>query len=266
MAGRETSAGPSTGLDVNHILWGISRFDIAPHKIFRLAANFEGGTTPTISTWSDTQIVSARMSWIEIPQDPFIQHGYNSTETRDMYHQTGPGDKFWDFPITFSPRYNGTPNVVCWLTVLDADNGTNLRIDSHAIDVNSEGCTIRIKTWADSKLYKVGFGWLAHPQDHPAVYAATHAFHKRGIFGGGPNRVENNAGKIIHLPGAMQRQRAPPTVAAFVKGFDNDRDKYHRLDTSADKITKQKMTARATSWSDTNMYYAGGTYIAVAME
>lgn len=255
------------GIESNNILWGISRFDIESNENLRLQSSLRDGTTPEIKTWGQTRVINALVSWIELPSDPLIQYGYSSTDGRDMCHNRTPGDHDWDFEVKFSRAYDSIPEVVCWLTYLDIDNCANTRIDVSAVCIRKDSCTVRVRTWWDTKIWGIGFGWLAHPPNHPTVFATTRSFTKRGIFGGGPGEREGkNGGTVVEFPTAMRQKKAPPIVAAFVKGFDNDKRKFHRLDTSASKITKEKMTARASSWADTDMWYGAGTYVAVAME
>lgn len=73
----------------------------------------------------------------------------------------GNGVRNFDRLITFQTPLTGSPLVQVNLGVLDADAQPNLRVDVSAINVSNIGFTLRIRTWADTKLYAVRANWLA---------------------------------------------------------------------------------------------------------
>jgi H-type lectin domain-containing protein len=74
---------------------------------------------------------------------------------------TGAGPRQFDKVVTFQTSLCGTPVVQVNLGVLDADAQPNLRVRLQALNITSVGFTLRIATWADTKLYAVGANWIA---------------------------------------------------------------------------------------------------------
>jgi hypothetical protein len=75
-------------------------------------------------------------------------------------HQ-GSGNRQFDKVVTFQTSLPNAPIVQVNLGVVDADGQPNLRVRAQAVNVTNLGFTVRIVTWADTKLYAVGANWLA---------------------------------------------------------------------------------------------------------
>ena len=63
-----------------------------------------------------------------------------------------------EFPVPFDKK----PKVVVSVNTLDADGLFNTRYKVEAISMGRDNFTIKISTWADSKIYGIGGGWVAH--------------------------------------------------------------------------------------------------------
>ena len=48
------------------------------------------------------------------------------------------------------------------VTQLDADKAFNSRYNVEVISVSRDGFTVKIRTWADSKVYSISGYWLAY--------------------------------------------------------------------------------------------------------
>jgi len=73
----------------------------------------------------------------------------------------GTGDRYFDVPITFQAPFVGPPLVQVSLATLDADGGPNLRVEVLAVNITPLQFTLRMHTWADTKLYVVHATWIA---------------------------------------------------------------------------------------------------------
>ncbi len=50
------------------------------------------------------------------------------------------------------------------VSMLDSDGQFNQRYNLTAISVSRDNFTIKISTWADSKIYGIGGTWIAHTE------------------------------------------------------------------------------------------------------
>ena len=69
-----------------------------------------------------------------------------------------------NFPITFDAPFGSVPHVIVALNGLDIDHTRNSRLRVEAVNVRSDGFTIKITTWADTNLYAAGASWTACAQ------------------------------------------------------------------------------------------------------
>jgi hypothetical protein len=74
---------------------------------------------------------------------------------------TGSGDRYFDRPIVFQAPLSSVPLIQLNLAAVDADSQPNLRIELLAANVTTNGFTLRVHTWADTKLYRVRANWFA---------------------------------------------------------------------------------------------------------
>lgn len=66
--------------------------------------------------------------------------------------------------VNFSKPYDVKPKVMVSVSQLDADKGFNSRYSVEVLSVSRDGFTIKIQTWADSKVYSIGGYWLAYTE------------------------------------------------------------------------------------------------------
>ncbi|KAI0008140.1 hypothetical protein F4779DRAFT_588545 [Xylariaceae sp. FL0662B] len=63
--------------------------------------------------------------------------------------------------VKFSRKFQSIPAVTTSISSVDASRNYNLRIKVYATDISSEGFTIHVDTWSDTKLYSCGVAWTA---------------------------------------------------------------------------------------------------------
>ena len=88
---------------------------------------------------------------------------YGDYNTPPWNLNVGVGARQIDRVVTFQNKFATTPVVQVNLGVVDADAQPNLRVRVQALNVTNVGFTLRIATWADTKLYAVGANWVAFP-------------------------------------------------------------------------------------------------------
>lgn len=82
------------------------------------------------------------------------QAGYNL--------KTNQGERAMTISIKFPTPFENKPKVTLSVTQIDADKNANQRYNVEAISVSRDGFTIKIRTWADSKVFSISGYWLAH--------------------------------------------------------------------------------------------------------
>lgn len=74
----------------------------------------------------------------------------------------GTGERTMTIDIDFNKPFDTKPNVVLSVTQIDADKDFNQRFNIEAMSISRDGFTIKIRTWADSKVYSISGFWVAH--------------------------------------------------------------------------------------------------------
>ncbi|MFI5252934.1 MAG: H-type lectin domain-containing protein [Bacteroidota bacterium] len=86
----------------------------------------------------------------------------------------GNGERTVPVTVTFDKPFLSIPQILIGVTSVDGARETNLRYDAIADAVTRDGFTIQLKTWADSKIFRIGGSWMAvdmtqqAPADQPA--------------------------------------------------------------------------------------------------
>jgi hypothetical protein len=81
---------------------------------------------------------------------------------KDYNLDTNNGERSTTIEVSFPKPYDVKPKVMVSVSQLDADKGFNSRYNVEVLSVSRDGFTVKIKTWADSKVYSIGGYWLAY--------------------------------------------------------------------------------------------------------
>lgn len=71
------------------------------------------------------------------------------------------GDRFHRTWVPFSRPFRGVPLVHLGIAGFDIDNRDAARITASVADVGSEGFTIVLRTWFNTRIWRVDVNWLA---------------------------------------------------------------------------------------------------------
>lgn len=82
------------------------------------------------------------------------QAGYNL--------HTNQGERAMTISVKFPTPFENKPKVALSVTQIDADKNANQRYNVEAISISRDGFTIKIRTWADSKVFSISGYWIAH--------------------------------------------------------------------------------------------------------
>lgn len=77
---------------------------------------------------------------------------------------TNTGERSTTIEIDYPKPYDVKPKVIVSVTQLDADKTFNSRYNVEVLSVSRDGFTVKIKTWADSKIFSISGYWLAYTE------------------------------------------------------------------------------------------------------
>jgi hypothetical protein len=72
------------------------------------------------------------------------------------------GDRSVTITVNFLDPFENKPDVTLGVTLLDASSDKNVRYKVEALSVSRDAMTIKISTWADTKIYGISGYWMAH--------------------------------------------------------------------------------------------------------
>jgi hypothetical protein len=72
------------------------------------------------------------------------------------------GERAMTIEVNFEKPYEVKPKVMLSVTQVDADKGVNTRYNVEVLSVSRDGFTVKIRTWADSKISSLSGYWLAY--------------------------------------------------------------------------------------------------------
>lgn len=71
------------------------------------------------------------------------------------------GERSMTIDIDFETAFTEKPQIILSITQMDSDKEANVRINVEAISISRDGFTLKVSTWADSKLFSISGSWLA---------------------------------------------------------------------------------------------------------
>jgi hypothetical protein len=74
------------------------------------------------------------------------------------------GERSITLDVHFTESFIKKPFIILTVTQLDADKDVNLRYRVETISVSRDGFTLKVNTWADSKIYSLSGNWLAYAE------------------------------------------------------------------------------------------------------
>ena len=68
---------------------------------------------------------------------------------------TNSGERSITIEVNYDKRYDVKPKVIVAVSQIDAEKSYNCRYNVEVLSVSRDGFTVKIKTWADSKIYSI---------------------------------------------------------------------------------------------------------------
>ncbi|MFZ1518914.1 MAG: H-type lectin domain-containing protein [Ignavibacteriaceae bacterium] len=92
------------------------------------------------------------------------QSGTWSTKAGDSGYNldTNTGERAMTIEVDFDKPYDVKPKVMLSVTQMDGDKTFNQRFNVEVLSVSRDGFTVKIRTWADSKIYGISGYWLSY--------------------------------------------------------------------------------------------------------
>lgn len=85
-----------------------------------------------------------------------------STSTPGYTLAENKGDRSVTLTVNFLDPFENKPDVTLAVTLLDATSDKNVRYKVEALSVSRDAMTIKISTWADTRILGIQGYWLAH--------------------------------------------------------------------------------------------------------
>ena len=63
--------------------------------------------------------------------------------------------------VKFDKSFTKKPQVILSVTQIDSDKEANTRYNVEAISISRDGFTLKVRTWADSRLFSISGYWIA---------------------------------------------------------------------------------------------------------
>lgn len=85
-----------------------------------------------------------------------------NTNTAGYTLAENEGERSITISVNFLDPFEEKPDVTLGLTLLDASAEKNLRYRVEALSVSRDAMTIKVSTWANTKIYGIAGYWMAH--------------------------------------------------------------------------------------------------------
>ncbi|KAJ1301964.1 hypothetical protein OPQ81_000801 [Rhizoctonia solani] len=200
-------------------------------------------------TWGDTRLYGARCTWFDISKHS-LDFQFGRFNTGNMSGTND--DKAKSIDIQFTCLYQTPPKVVVWLTGLDSDCTRNMRLDTSAENITSDGFELTVNTWGDSIIYNATVSWISISSGNPLMTAGRLVTPYTGPSSGFQQKI------IFDKP----FKRVPHVMAALNK-LDISNGANLRIAAYPKDITPQGMTLAIDTWYDSVIYSCGAGYIAI---
>ncbi|KAG8907396.1 hypothetical protein FRB99_004421 [Tulasnella sp. 403] len=241
------------------IALGLNSLDIGNKANARIRAYTsdisKSGFTAHVDSWADTTLYAGGFSYLTL-SPAHLEYDCGEFSTSEDHPWTNPHVKTAR-RIDFSCHFITPPKVIVFFTQLDFKGQMSWRAKTYTSDIDVEGFTIHIDTWADTTLYSATAGWIAYPEDREHVFSGTASTNDIRPW----NHPQLTQLKHVNF-GNVEFWKYPSIFMAFNELDLNIRANL-RLRCYADNISTQGFTWHIDSWADSVLYSAGISYLCV---
>ncbi|KAF8641294.1 hypothetical protein AX16_010073 [Volvariella volvacea WC 439] len=204
-----------------------------------------------LTSWADTTLYAGITNSLNLaPANLEILTG-------EYTHTTSDPNSKKDVRINFGRPFVTPPKVVVFFNHIDLDKSKSWFLKTTATDIDAEGFTLSIDTWADTILYAATACWIAYPEDRKHTFSAS--VNTMDVRPWSQPQLLNSESISF---GNVKFLEKPSVFLAFNQ-FDVGCQANFRLHACVDNVTTSGLTWHINSWDDTVLYSAGITIIAV---
>lgn len=210
------------------------------------------GFTVHVSSWHDSVVYSAKVSWIASCKCPAIKHDTCSVGQwpNDPITINSAKTIRVDFPEPFPPT--ARPSAIVALSGCDIETGVNVRVSLEVQTVEQDHLTFLVSSWADSKTWNVNVMYIAADvgrlPEGVAIGCSSVIPHLAGVQ---EKSVE------VHRRG-LHGSRVLPLLTMLVANWGTNL----RVATKASAPSHEGFQLSAESWSDTFIHGVGLNWFA----
>lgn len=235
---------------------GFCELDVANSANIRAKAWIENITKTSgvyhVTSWSDTTLYSGIFDSLNLA--PANLEFLTGEYKRDLLADSSSPASV---RINFERPFVTPPNVVVFFNYIDLDCTKNWRLKTSASDIDVNGFTLNIETWSDTTLYAAQACWVAYPEDREHIFSTSVNTEDVRPW----DKPQLQTSNSINF--ANTEFWKTPNVFVAWNEFDLDCKANFRLKAYVDNITQTGLTWHLDAWSDTVLYSAGATIIAV---
>lgn len=235
---------------------GLRQLDIDSGANIRAKATIENikkeSAVYHITSWADTKLYSGIVDSLNLsPANLEILTGEH------MRNVLSDPNSPKSVRIDFERPFVTPPKVVVFFNYIDLDHTKNWRLNTTATNIDTKGFTLTIDTWSDTTLYAAQACWVAYPEDREHIFSASVNTQEVRPW----NQPQSQQSKAITFSNVEFWKT--PNVFLGLNQFDFDCKANLRVNAYVDNVTTSGLTWHIDSWSDTVLYSAGVTIIAV---
>ena len=96
-----------------------------------------------------------------------VQSGtWGASESNEGYTlSTNEGSRNFLVSVEFPEPFDTKPDVIVGVTLLDATSEKNVRYKVETMSVSRDAMTVKVSTWADTKIFGISGFWMAHAKE-----------------------------------------------------------------------------------------------------
>lgn len=176
---------PDTFVQKPTVFCGLSLIDVVGDADYRLAVDAVNvtrtGLNLVTSTWHDSHVWSAYISWVAFESDSSGMHAntrmfagrMSFKNTLPQYGlQHGNGPRSTQQPLTFALPFANPPSVVPALALIDLLRARPPNVSTRATAVSNDKCAIELCAQGSSQVRGATCAWLAYGKPREVVAAA----------------------------------------------------------------------------------------------
>ena len=204
-----------------------------------------------VTSWADTTLYSGIVSSLNLApnQLDFLTGEY----IRNLYADPNSPASV---RINFERPFVTPPKVVVFFNEFDLDRNRNWRLKTYTANIDVNGFTLNIETWADTILYSAQVCWIAYPEDREHIFSTS--VNTQDVRAWDQPQLQQS--KSITF-GNVDFWKVPDVFIAWNE-FDIGCNANFRLKSYVDGVTEGGLTWHIDTWADTVLYSAGANIIA----